>query len=218
MELCGGTHVRNTALIGLFKIVQETGVAAGVRRIEAVTGPGAYAFIREEEKTLQRVADALKTPIANLDRRIATLLDERRALEKRVEEAMRGGGDQLQALLGKAEQVGDTGARLVSGMVKAGDVKELQALGDAIREKLGSGIGVVGASFEDGKNTLIVVVSDDLRERGLRADALIKDIAAAAGGRGGGKPHLAQAGIPDAARFGDAFAKAPSVIAAAFTP
>jgi alanyl-tRNA synthetase len=215
MELCGGTHVRNTAMIGLFKIVQETGVAAGVRRIEAVTGPGAYAYVREEEKTLGRIAEALKTPMANLERRVQTLLDERRALEKRVEEAMRGGGDQLQSLFGKAEQIGDTGAMLVSGVVRAGDVKELQALGDAIREKLASGVGVVAASFEDGKNTLIVVVSDDLRERGLRADALIKDIAAAAGGRGGGKAHLAQAGIPDAARFGEAFAKAPGVIAAA---
>jgi alanyl-tRNA synthetase len=215
MELCGGTHVRSTSLIGLFKIVQETGVAAGVRRIEAVTGPGAYAFIREEEKALHRVAEALKTPLANLDKRVQALLEERRALEKRLDEAMRGGGDQLQSLFGKAEQIGDTGAQLVTGVVRAGDVKELQALGDAIREKLASGVGVVGASFEDGKNTLIVVVSDDLRERGLRADTLIKDIAAAAGGRGGGKAHLAQAGIPDAGRFGEAFAKAPGVIASA---
>jgi alanyl-tRNA synthetase len=215
MELCGGTHVRNTSLIGLFKIVQETGVAAGVRRIEAVTGPGAYAFVREEEKALHRIAEVLKTPVANLDRRVQTLLEERRALEKRVEEAMRGGGDQLQSLFGKAAQVGATGALLVTGVVRAADVKELQTLGDAIREKIGSGVGVVGASFEDGKNTLIVVVSDDLRARGLRADALIKDIAAAAGGRGGGKAHLAQAGIPDAGRFGEAFARAPGVIAAA---
>jgi alanyl-tRNA synthetase len=215
MELCGGTHVRNTALIGLFKIVQETGVAAGVRRIEAVTGPGAYAYIRDEEKTLARIADALKTPMANLERRVATLLEEKRALERRVEEAMRGGGDQLQSIFGRAEEIGATGAKLVTGIVRAADVKELQTLGDAIREKLGSGVGVVAASFEDGKNTLIVVVSDDLRERGLRADTLIKDIAAAAGGRGGGKAHLAQAGIPDAARFGEAFAKAPGVIAAA---
>jgi alanyl-tRNA synthetase len=215
MELCGGTHVRNTSLIGLFKIVHETGVAAGVRRIEAVTGPGAYAWVRDEERALQRIAEALKTPMANLEKRIHTLLEERRALERRVEEAMRGGGDQLQALFGKAEMLGATNARLVTGTVKAADVKELQSLGDAIREKIGSGVGVVGASFEDGKNSLIVVVSDDLREKGLRADALIKDIAAAAGGRGGGKAHLAQAGIPDAARFGDAFAKAPSIVAAA---
>jgi alanyl-tRNA synthetase len=215
MELCGGTHVRNTALIGLVKIGHETGVAAGVRRIEAVTGPGAYAFIRDEERALQRIAETLKTPMANLEKRIQTLLEERRALERRVEEAMRGGGDQLQALFGKAEMLGATNARLVTGTVKAADVKELQSLGDAIREKIGSGVGVVGASFEDGKNSLIVVVSDDLREKGLRADTLIKDIAAAAGGRGGGKAHLAQAGIPDAARFSDAFEKAPSIVAAA---
>ena len=104
----------------------------------------------------------------------------------------------------RAESVGANGSRLVASIVRAGDVKELQALGDAIREKLGSGVGVLAASFEDGKNTLLVVVTDDLREHGVRADALIKDIAAAAGGRGGGKPHMAQAGIPDAARFGDA--------------
>jgi alanyl-tRNA synthetase len=91
-------------------------------------------------------------------------------------------------------------------------VKELQSLGDAVRERLGSGVGVLAASFEDGKNTLLVVVTDDLRDRGVRADALIKDIAAAAGGRGGGKPHMAQAGIPDASRFDEAFARAPELV------
>jgi alanyl-tRNA synthetase len=216
MELCGGTHVRSTALIGLFKIVSETGVAAGVRRIEAVTGQGAYELVRQSDKTLHRVAEALKVPVASVVPRVHALLEERRVLEKRVEEAMRGGGDQLQGLLGTAEPIGENGAKFVGGLVKAADVKELQALGDAIREKLGSGVGVVGASFEDGKNALIVVVTDDLRERGIRADTLIREIAAAAGGKGGGKAHMAQAGIPDAARFGDAFAKAPAVIAAAF--
>jgi alanyl-tRNA synthetase len=212
MELCGGTHVRNTAEIGVFKIVAETGVAAGVRRIEAVTGPGAYAAFRVEAHTLHRLADVLKTPIDAVEKRVAGLLDERRALERRLEEALRGGGDQLQGLFGRAETVGDNGTRLVSGLVRAGDVKELQALGDAVREKLGSGVGVLAASFEDGKNTLLVVVTDDLRERGVRADALIKDIAAAAGGRGGGKPHMAQAGIPDASRIGDALSRAPELV------
>jgi alanyl-tRNA synthetase len=212
MELCGGTHVRNTAEINLFKIVAETGVAAGVRRIEAVTGPGAYQLIRSEERSLHRIAESLKAPVDGVEKRVAALLEERRTLERRLEEAMRGGGDQLQSLLGRAEQVGHDGSRLVTGIVRAGDVKELQALGDAVREKLGSGVGVLAASFEDGKNTLLVVVTDDLRERGLRADALIKDIAAAAGGRGGGKPHMAQAGVPDAARFGEALARAPELV------
>ncbi len=215
MELCGGTHVRNTAQIGVFKIVAETGVAAGVRRIEAVTGPGAYDFIRGEERALHRVAELLKAPLDGIEKRVAGLLEERRALERRVDEAMRGGGDQLGELLRNAQRLGENGARIVTATVRAGDVRELQALGDAVREKLGSGVGVLGASFEDGKNTLIVVVSDDLRDRGVRADALIKELAAAAGGRGGGKPHMAQAGIPDAARLVDAFACAPELVASA---
>jgi alanyl-tRNA synthetase len=212
MELCGGTHVRNTAQISLFKIVAETGVAAGVRRIEAVTGPGAYELVRSEERALHRIAELLKSPVDGLERRVAGLLDERRTLERRLEESMRGGGDQLQSLLQRAESIGPNGSRLVTSIVRAGDVKELQSLGDAVREKLGSGVGVLAASFEDGKNTLLVVVTDDLRDRGVRADTLIKDIAAAAGGRGGGKPHMAQAGIPDASRFADAFALAPELV------
>jgi alanyl-tRNA synthetase len=212
MELCGGTHVNNTAQIGIFKIVNETGVAAGVRRIEAVTGPGAYALIREEERALRHVAELLKTPLDGVERRVAALLEERKGLERRLDEAMRGGGDQLQSLLQRAQSVGANGSRLVASVVRAGDVKELQALGDAVREKLGSGVGVLAASFEDGKNTLLVVVTDDLRARGVSADTLIKGIAAAAGGRGGGKPHMAQAGIPDAARFDDALSKAPELV------
>jgi alanyl-tRNA synthetase len=212
MELCGGTHVSNTSQIGIFKIVNETGVAAGVRRIEAVTGPGAYDVIRHEERSLRRVADLLKTPLDGLEKRVAGLIEERRALERKLDEAMRGGGDQLVSLLQQAKSVGSNGSRLVASVVRAGDVKELQALGDAIREKLGSGVGVLAASFEDGKNSLLVVVTDDLRERGVRADTLIKDLAAAAGGRGGGKPHMAQAGIPDAARFGEALSRAPELV------
>jgi len=213
MELCGGTHVRNTAQIGIFKIVAETGVAAGVRRIEAATGPGAYEFIRGEEQALHHVAELLKAPLDGVGKRVAGLLEERRALERRLTEAMRGGGDQVGDLVRGAQRLGDNGARIVTATVRVADVKELQALGDAIREKLGSGVGVLGASFEDGRNTLLVVVSDDLRERGVRADALIKELAAAAGGRGGGKAHMAQAGIPDASRLGMAFARAPELVA-----
>jgi alanyl-tRNA synthetase len=214
MELCGGTHVRNTAQIGLFKIVAETGVAAGVRRIEAVTGPGAYALLRTHEQSLQRVAELVKAPLDGVEKRVAALVDERRALERRLDEAMRGGGDQIRSLLQTAESVGDNGSRLVAAMVQADDVKELQALGDAVREKLGSGVGVLAASFGDGKHTLLVVVTDDLRNRGVSADVLVKQIAAAAGGRGGGKPHMAQAGIPDAARLGDALSRAPELVRA----
>ncbi|HEX4681282.1 MAG TPA: alanine--tRNA ligase [Gemmatimonadaceae bacterium] len=217
MELCGGTHVRNTAQIGFFKIVGETGVAAGVRRIEAVTGPGAYDFVRGEERLLRRVADALRVPADQVDRRVSQLLEERRALERRIEEAMRGGGDQLQTLLEKSVSVGTNGVRYVSGTVRAGDVRELQVFGDALRERIGSGVGVVGSKFADGKGGLIVIVSDDLREKGIRADSLIKEIAAAAGGRGGGKAHMAQAGLPDADRFEEAAQRGLELVGSALS-
>ena len=210
MELCGGTHVRNTAQIGLFRIVSETGVAAGVRRIEAVTGPGAYSLLRGHESTLARLAETLKTPLDGVERRVQQLLDERRALEKRLEEAMRGGGGQLEQLIGAATTVG--GVRVVAAPVTAADVKELQALGDALRERIGTGAAVVAATLGDGKHTMLAVVSDDLRDRGVRADALIREAAAIAGGRGGGKPHMAQAGIPDAGRIPEALAAVPGIV------
>jgi alanyl-tRNA synthetase len=214
MELCGGTHVRNTSEIGLFRIVSEGGVAAGVRRIEAVTGAAAYARLRSAERTLDRMAELLRVPAAGAEKRLAGLLDERRALERRLEEAMRGGGDQIQQLLARAESIVD-GSRLAAGLVRAGDVRELQTLGDALREQIGSGVGVIAATFEDGRSTLLVVVSDDLRERGVRADNLVREISAVAGGKGGGKPHLAQAGIPDAQRLADALGQAPAIVRAA---
>ena len=210
MELCGGTHARNTGQIALFKIVAETGVAAGVRRIEAVTGPKAYELLRDEERRLERLGELVRAPADGVVKRVEALLEERRALQKRLDDALRGGGDQVQRLVAGAERL--NGARIVSAVVQAGDVKELQALGDALREQLGSGVGVLGSSFSDGKNTLLAVVTDDLRDRGVRADELIRTIAAAAGGRGGGKAHMAQAGMPDAARVREAIAGAPAIV------
>ncbi|MGH7648216.1 MAG: alanine--tRNA ligase, partial [Gemmatimonadaceae bacterium] len=212
-ELCGGTHARNTGQIALFKIVAETGVAAGVRRIEAVTGPKAYELLRDEERRLERLGELLRAPADSLVKRVEALIEERRSLQKRLDEAMRGGGDQLQQLLAAAERA--NGTRIVSAVVQAGDVKELQALGDALREQLGSGVGVLGSSFSDGKNTLLAVVTDDLRDRGVRADQLIKTIAAAGGGRGGGKPHMAQAGMPDAEHVREAIAGAAAIVRSA---
>ncbi|MDE3126520.1 MAG: alanine--tRNA ligase [Gemmatimonadota bacterium] len=218
MELCGGTHVRNTAEIGLFQIVHETGVASGVRRIEAVTGPAAYALLHGRAQALARAADLLKAPLDGVEKRIQALLDERRALEKRVDEVLRGGGDQMQQWLSDARPVDGSGARFVGRIVAAADLKELQTLGDALRERLGSGIGVLAATFADGKTTMLAVATDDLVKRGVSAGALIKELAAMAGGRGGGKPHMAQAGIPDAARLDEALANAPAMVEALLSP
>jgi alanyl-tRNA synthetase len=212
-ELCGGTHVRNTAEIGLFQIVSETGVAAGVRRIEAVTGPRAYAMVNERRRTLAGVAEMLRSAPDSVLRRLQVVLDERRALEKKLDEALRGGGSGgVQPLIDRAVRV--DGIRVVAAAVPAMDMKSLQALGDALREKMDSGVAVLSASFGDGKNSLLAVVTDDLRERGLRADTIIRDVAAVAGGRGGGKPHMAQAGIPDAGRLPDALAAVAGIVQA----
>jgi alanyl-tRNA synthetase len=210
-ELCGGTHVRNTAEITLFQVVSETGVAAGVRRIEAVTGPRAYDIVNSRRRTLDNVAALLRSTPNAVVKRLQTVLDERRALEKKLDEAVRSGGSSgVQPLIDRAIDV--DGIRVVAAAVPAMDMKSLQSLGDALREKLGSGVAVLAASFDDGRNSLLSIVTDDLRDRGIRADTIIRDVAAVAGGRGGGKPHMAQAGIPDAARLAAALEAVPGVV------
>ena len=212
-ELCGGTHVRNTGHIGLLRIVQETGVAAGVRRIEALTGPRAFELMRERERTLQRIAESLRATLDGVEKRVTQLVEERKTAERRPAAGTGGGGgDRVQSLLAGASPLNGGGARLVAAPVEASDVRELQAIGDALRERLGSGVGVLGASLGEGKHTLLVVVTDDLRERGVRADAIIRTLAEGAGGRGGGKPHMAQAGIPDGSRIPAALARAMDVV------
>ncbi len=212
VELCGGTHVRNTGQIGLFRIVSETGVAAGVRRIEAVTGRGAFELLAGRERTLQQVSELLKANPSTVVRKVQGLLDERKTLEKRLEEASKGGGDVVRTLLQGARVV--EGLKLVTDVVAVEDARALQALGDAMREQLGSGVAALGATLGDGRSTLLVVSTDDARDRGVRADALIRELAAVIGGRGGGKPHMAQAGIPDGTRLPEALAKLDDVVRA----
>ncbi|MES2180457.1 MAG: alanine--tRNA ligase [Gemmatimonadota bacterium] len=214
MELCGGTHVRNTSEIGLFVLLSETGVASGVRRIEALTGPGAFMQLRARETALLRIAELVKSPVDGVEKRVHSLLDERRALEKKLDEAMRGGGDELQALIASAQPIGSSGATLVIGEVRVSDMKSLQAMGDALREQLTNGVGVLAARLEDGKGALLAVVTDGLREKGIRADAIVRDVAAVAGGRGGGKPHMAQAGVPDVTLLAAALEAAPRLVSA----
>ena len=168
--------------------------------------------MRDHEKMLGRVGELLKTSEDGVERRVIGLLEERRALERRVEDARRGSGGEMQQWVSEAEPLAQNGIRYVGRRVTAGDVKELQAMGDALREQLRSGVGVLGTTFADGKSTLLVVVTDDLRDRGVRADALVREIAAIAGGRGGGKPHMAQAGIPDAEKLDAAIRGAPEII------
>jgi alanyl-tRNA synthetase len=215
IELCGGTHVRNTSEIGLFHILSETGVGAGLRRIEAATGKRAYDYLRERELQLRQTAEVLKATPETAAKKAQALLDERRSLEKQLEDAMRGGTDEVRRLIDAAAPV--DGIRAVSSVVKAADVKTLQALGDAVREQPGPLVAALGATFDDQKAALLVVVTDDARGRGVRADEVVRELAAVAGGRGGGKPHMAQAGIPDGGRLPDALAALESVLRAHLT-
>ncbi len=211
VELCGGTHVRNTAEIALFKIVSETGVAAGVRRIEAVTGRAALDLLRERESELKEIEGLVRAPAGGAVKRVRSLVEDRRGLEKRLEEAMRsGGGGAMKSLVDQGSVI--NGVKIVAANVTAPDLPALQAMGDALRGQMETGVGVLAASFENGKNTMLAVVSDDLRDRGIRADTILREIAEAAGGKGGGKPHMAQAGIPDAARMAFVLAEAPEMI------
>ena len=213
LELCGGTHVARTGEIGPVLIVSEGASAAGVRRIEAVAGEPALALVRRERDALAAVARALPgegEPAA----RAARLLAERDALARELKELRRASAaDSLDALLASAAPV--AGVPLLAARVTAEDRDALLALGDRARDKLGSGVVVLAAEW-GGKATLLVTVTPDLvRERGLHAGNLVREIATRVGGRGGGRPNTAQAGLPGSDAVAPALAAAPEVLAAA---
>ena len=216
-ELCGGTHVRNTAEIGLFRIASETGVAAGVRRIEGVTGPLAFEMMLEKERELAEIERLVRAQPGAAVKRVQALLEKGKESERQLAEARRSGGgaagsssNGTGALIEGAQMV--EGVRVIASAVEAADLKTLQAIGDSLREGMGTGAAVLVATLGDGKRTLLTVVSDDLRGRGVRADNVLKEIAAAAGGRGGGKPHMAQAGLPETVDVAALLATVPDVI------
>jgi alanyl-tRNA synthetase len=210
MELCGGTHVRTTGQIGGFRIVSESGVAAGVRRVEAVTGPEAYRRAQHDRETIRELAGLLRTREENVVPRARAMVEEGRELSKQLERArQQGGTDVVQQLLGSAVQV--DGVSVISAPVELADADEARALGDRLRERMGSGIAVYAATVGE-RASLFAVATDDLIQRGVRADAVIREVAAAAGGKGGGRPHMAQAGVGDAARIPDALARVEEVV------
>jgi alanyl-tRNA synthetase len=209
-ELCGGTHVRHTGDIGLFRIVGETGVAAGVRRVEAVTGSAAYRRAVQREDLLNEAAAAVRTTPDTLLRRLEQLLHENRELKRQLERARESGsGDVVGDLISSAEDI--DGVKVVARSLDGTTGDELRAIGDRLRERLGTGAAVV-AGGEGERVALIAVVTDDLIQRGVRADALVRAVAKAAGGSGGGRPHMAQGGITDASRVAGALARTSAVV------
>jgi alanyl-tRNA synthetase len=210
MELCGGTHVRHTAEIGLFRMVSETGVASGVRRVEAISGTAAYRRAVEHEDLIKTIATKLKTAPGNLQHRVDQLMEELRELQRNFDRLRASGSaDIVGNLLANAAML--DGVRVIASEVEVSSNDELRALGDRLRERLGSGAAVLAARLGE-RVALFALVTDDLISRGVRADTLVREIAALTGGTGGGRPHMAQGGVGDPAQVAAALAKAPELV------
>jgi alanyl-tRNA synthetase len=210
MELCGGTHARATGDLGVLKVVSESGVASGVRRIEAVTGAEAIRRWREQEQALERTAELLRSPVGELEVRVEKLLEERKSLERELEKLR---AEQRRAASGDlASQVEEiAGVKVLLAKVDAGG-DELRALVDSLRERLGSGVVLLAAAAED-KVTLALGVTPDLKDK-LKAGDLVRETAAIVGGKGGGRPDFAQAGGRDPSKIDEAFAKLRELVRA----
>ena len=210
-ELCGGTHVANTSVITAFKIVSESGIAAGVRRIEALTGDGVFAYYQEQEETLLEAAKLLKaTPnvvcekIGHLLTEIKTLQSENEALKSKAAK------DALGDVMNQVQEI--KGVKVLAAKVEGVDMNGLRELGDQLKEKLGEGV-VLLASVTDGKVSLMATATDQAMKAGAHAGNLIKAIASIVGGGGGGRPNMAQAGGKNPAGVDEAIQKAAEVIA-----
>jgi alanyl-tRNA synthetase len=195
LELCGGTHVDTTGEIALFRFTHETGSQAGVRRIEAITGPAAYRLSRDLERRLGEASQALKTQPEHLMRRIEALLEENRKLEKRVEELLRSGGAPQGK--GAVERIGDVELHIIDSDLD--DRAQIALTMDAFREKHTRAVCVL---FSGGERPGIhVALTDDLVGRGVKAGDIARELAATTGGKGGGKPHFASGGVVDATQL-----------------
>ncbi len=195
LELCGGCHVPNTASIGLFKIQSESGIGAGTRRIEAVTGESAYKLMNDQITVLKEASGKLKTNPKDLSARIDVLLGEMKQLQRENESlSAKLGNIEAGSLVSKAKEV--NGITVLAEKVQASDMNNLRNMADDLKQKLGSAVVVLG-SVNEGKVNIIAGVTDDLIKKGFHAGKAVKEVAAKCGGGGGGRPDMAQAGGKD---------------------
>ncbi len=213
IEFCGGTHLTNTAQCGLFKIVSEGGVAAGVRRIEAVTGQGVLDMISSYETVLSNAASALKTNrIMELDKKAESVMAENKAYEKKLEEFNeRMAVMRTKNMMAGVKHLGSV--NILTAQVDGVSVNELKALADKAKEQMTNGV-VVLASNTDGKITFVAMAMKDAVEQGVHCGKIIKELTAVCGGKGGGKPDMAQGGGKDAMKIDDALALADEIVTA----
>ena len=212
LELCGGTHMQSTGRIGAFSLTAEMGTAAGVRRIEAVTGRGTEQLRRRDRTTLAELASMLNVQVSDLPSRVSQMLANSRELERELQTLrQQTARSSMDDLVKNAITVADF--MVAAAEVQPADMDAFRSMADRLRDALGRGVGVLGADL-NGKASLIAVVTDDLVRRGIQAGGIVKEVAKVVGGSGGGRPHMAQAGGRDPAKLGEALALVPEIVRA----
>ena len=212
LELCGGTHLGATGEIGLFRLVRESGIAAGVRRVEALTGAGAFEAVKRDEGLVAGAAEALKSEPEDLVKRAGDLTERVRELERHVRDLSSDSArNWVDDMINRAVEV--DGVAVAAARVDSPDMDTLRAMGDTLRERLaGAAVGVLFASFDERPVCIVVVTDEAISGNGLNAGRLARDVAAFIGGGGGGKAHMAQAGGKDASRIDEAVEQTPEVV------
>jgi alanyl-tRNA synthetase len=209
MELCGGTHVRRAGDIGFFKIISESGVAAGVRRVEAVTGQAAFEWVARADQVLRDVAVILRGSREDVDEKVRELVEKTRRLEKDVQQLKsKLASGQSGDLSAQAKDVG--GIKVLAAQVDGADAKTLRSALDQLRDRLGTSV-IVLATVKDGKVVLVAGVSADLLAR-FKAGDIVGAVAAEVGGRGGGRADFAQAGGTQPENLGAALAMVETLV------
>ena len=212
IEFCGGTHLSNTSQCGLFKIISESGVAAGVRRIEAVTGRGVLEYMQNNDALIERTAAALKTNLVHeIDKKAESIIAQGREFEKKLESfAEKMAVIRTNNIMTSIKHLGKV--NLLTAQVDGASVQEMKSMADAAKSKMKNGIIVLAANT-DGKITFIAMAMKEAVEQGVHCGKIIKEITAIAGGRGGGKPDMAQGGGQDANKIDDALARVDDIVA-----
>ncbi|MDP7621327.1 MAG: DHHA1 domain-containing protein, partial [SAR324 cluster bacterium] len=209
-ELCGGCHVKATGQIGQFRILSEEGIAAGIRRVVAVTGKQAELMAQEQGRVARALRQLLNVPEAQIPEMAEKLAEEKRQLVKEVQSlrskaALAG----ISELVAQAEEV--EGVSVLAREIEADSADTLRNIGHSVREQISSGIAWLAATMDE-KSTLLCVVSDDLIQRGIKAGDMVNEVAKLADGRGGGKPNMAQAGIKAPEKLPSALAAATGIV------
>ncbi len=211
-ELCGGLHVAETGEIGQFRFVSESAVGANTRRVEAVTGRGAYEYVSRRLALLDKLAGRLSTPVGELETRLEALLEHDRAQERQLEQAMRRlARADFEVLLGGVMQI--KGARVLAAQVDVGDPDRLREMADWFRDREKSGVAVLG-TVKDGKPLIVAAVTEDLIGRGLKAGDIVREVAKVVGGGGGGRADMAQAGGRNPEKLAEALDTVRSLVEA----